>query len=49
VRGSHGRLPSDPADGPLLLCSEEAERRDRVGAHEVRDLLLRLLAADLDT
>jgi predicted AlkP superfamily pyrophosphatase or phosphodiesterase len=45
VRGSHGRLPDDPADGPLLLCSDVAERRDRMGAHEIRDLLLRLLAA----
>jgi predicted AlkP superfamily pyrophosphatase or phosphodiesterase len=45
VRGSHGRLPADPAEGPLLLCSEAAERRDRVAAHEVRDLLLGLLAA----
>ncbi|GAB3942907.1 hypothetical protein GCM10027614_30760 [Micromonospora vulcania] len=21
VRGSHGRLPTDPADAPVLLCS----------------------------
>ncbi|HWY19020.1 MAG TPA: alkaline phosphatase family protein [Solirubrobacteraceae bacterium] len=45
VRGSHGRLPADPVDGPLLLCSDAAERRERMGAHEVRNLLLRLLAA----
>ncbi len=45
VRGSHGRLPADPADGPLLLCSEAAVRRERLGAHEVRDLLLELLGA----
>jgi predicted AlkP superfamily pyrophosphatase or phosphodiesterase len=45
VRGSHGRLPADPADGPLLLCSDAAERRDRMGSQEVRDLLLDLLLA----
>jgi predicted AlkP superfamily pyrophosphatase or phosphodiesterase len=45
VRGSHGRLPADPTEGPLLLCSDAAERRERMGAHEVRDLLLRLLLA----
>jgi predicted AlkP superfamily pyrophosphatase or phosphodiesterase len=46
VRGSHGRLPDDPADGPLLLCSDGAVRRERFAAHEVRDLLLRLLEAE---
>lgn len=45
VRGSHGRLPDDPAQGPVLLCSEPDERRQRFGAHEVRDLILRLLDA----
>ena len=43
VRGSHGRLPADPADGPVLLCSDPAAtRRDRFAATEVKDLLLRL-------
>lgn len=45
VRGSHGRLPADPGDGPVLLCSEPGERRDRFCATEVRDLVLRLLQA----
>jgi predicted AlkP superfamily pyrophosphatase or phosphodiesterase len=45
VRGSHGRLPADPADGPLLLCSEASVRRERLGAHEVKGLLLELLGA----
>ena len=45
VRGSHGRLPADPADGPLLLCSDASvvpAPTGRVEATEVRDLLLRL-------
>ncbi|MEV4756481.1 nucleotide pyrophosphatase/phosphodiesterase family protein [Micromonospora sp. NPDC049559] len=42
VRGSHGRLPDDPADGPVLLCSDPAAARDRFAATEVKELLLRL-------
>lgn len=42
LRGSHGRLPDDPTDGPLLLCSSPATERDRVNATDVRDLLLEL-------
>ncbi|MFI0723377.1 alkaline phosphatase family protein [Streptomyces sp. NPDC021224] len=42
VRGSHGRLPDDPRDGPLLLCSDPAYGKDRFHATEVKDLLLRL-------
>ncbi|MFB9470029.1 alkaline phosphatase family protein [Nonomuraea salmonea] len=42
VRGSHGLLPADPADAPVLLCSDPAQARDRYAATEVKDLLLRL-------
>lgn len=42
VRGSHGRLPDDPADGPVLLCSDPAADRDHYPATEVKSLLLRL-------
>ncbi|MFI7514614.1 alkaline phosphatase family protein [Micromonospora echinofusca] len=42
VRGSHGRLPADPADGPVLLCSDPSAARDRVAATEVKALLLEL-------
>jgi predicted AlkP superfamily pyrophosphatase or phosphodiesterase len=42
VRGSHGRLPDSPADGPVLLCSDPTQARDRYAATEVKDLLLRL-------
>jgi predicted AlkP superfamily pyrophosphatase or phosphodiesterase len=42
VRGSHGRLPADPQDGPVLLCSNPTAARDRVAATEVKALLLRL-------
>lgn len=36
----HGRLPDDPAEGPVLLCSDPAPAREWVAATEVRDLLL---------
>jgi predicted AlkP superfamily pyrophosphatase or phosphodiesterase len=42
VHGSHGRLPEDPADGPVLLCSRSDAARDEVAATEVKDLLLEL-------
>jgi len=43
VRGSHGRLPDSPADGPVLLCSDPAAGPvGRLGATEVHDLLLTL-------
>ena len=42
VHGSHGRLPSDPADGPILLCAQPDLARDRLEATEVRGLLLDL-------
>jgi predicted AlkP superfamily pyrophosphatase or phosphodiesterase len=43
VRGSHGRLPDSPADGPVLLCSvPDGEPSGPLAATEVRDLLLNL-------
>jgi len=43
VRGSHGRLPDDPADGPVLICSDTTvEPRARIAATEVKDFLLEL-------
>jgi hypothetical protein len=42
VRGTHGRLPDDPADGPVLVCSDPASKRGRLEATDVRDLLLDL-------
>ena len=42
VRGSHGRLPDSPEDGPVLLCSDPTHGRDRYAVTEVKDLLLRL-------
>ncbi|GAA1230083.1 alkaline phosphatase family protein [Prauserella halophila] len=42
VKGTHGRLPDDPADGPVLLCSDSGTRRDRIAAADVRDLVLEL-------
>ncbi|WP_116110004.1 alkaline phosphatase family protein [Amycolatopsis ruanii] len=41
VRGSHGRLPDSPDDGPVLLCGDaDVPERARLAATEVRDLLL---------
>ncbi|WP_433058348.1 alkaline phosphatase family protein [Dactylosporangium sp. CS-033363] len=45
VKGSHGLLPADDADGPVWLCDDPAFRPDRVPATGVKTLLLRLLAA----
>lgn len=43
VRGTHGRLPDEPADAPLLVCSDAtlfADRDESIGATAVRDLVL---------
>jgi predicted AlkP superfamily pyrophosphatase or phosphodiesterase len=40
VRGSHGRLPDDPADGPILLCSDPSLARESIAATEVKSFLL---------
>jgi predicted AlkP superfamily pyrophosphatase or phosphodiesterase len=44
VRGSHGRLPARDEDGPVFLCTDRAVSRDRLAMHEVRDVLLDLVA-----
>jgi predicted AlkP superfamily pyrophosphatase or phosphodiesterase len=42
IRGSHGRLPADPQDGPMLLCTDPEAAREQYAATEVKSLLLRL-------
>ena len=42
VRGSHGRLPDDPLDEPVLICSDPAYAEESFAATDVKDLLLRL-------
>ncbi|MEU5199515.1 nucleotide pyrophosphatase/phosphodiesterase family protein [Streptomyces scabiei] len=42
VSGSHGRLPADPDDGPVLLCSAPEQARDGYAATEIKQLLLTL-------
>jgi predicted AlkP superfamily pyrophosphatase or phosphodiesterase len=42
VRGSHGRLPGSDRDGPLVLCSDPSEQRERYHATEIKELILRL-------
>jgi predicted AlkP superfamily pyrophosphatase or phosphodiesterase len=46
VRGSHGRLPDRPEDGPVLLCSRPGEVSGTLAATEVKSLLLRLAGID---
>ncbi|MFJ6797948.1 nucleotide pyrophosphatase/phosphodiesterase family protein [Streptomyces sp. NPDC091268] len=42
VRGSHGRLPADEADSPVLICSEPHGVAGPLEATGVKPLLLRL-------
>jgi predicted AlkP superfamily pyrophosphatase or phosphodiesterase len=42
VRGSHGRLPADPLDAPVLLCSDPSAARGSFAATEVKEFLLHL-------
>jgi predicted AlkP superfamily pyrophosphatase or phosphodiesterase len=42
VKGTHGRLPDDPADGPVLLCTDASAARASLQATEVRDLILQV-------
>jgi predicted AlkP superfamily pyrophosphatase or phosphodiesterase len=42
VRGSHGRLPDEPQDWPVLLCSNPTLSRDRIHATDVKEFLLGL-------
>ena len=44
VKGTHGRLPERDEEGPVLLCSRRDLATERVGASDVRALILRLLA-----
>jgi predicted AlkP superfamily pyrophosphatase or phosphodiesterase len=44
VRGSHGRLPARPEDGPVFLSSDGTQRRERLEMTEVRDAILDLVA-----
>ncbi|MFG1811895.1 alkaline phosphatase family protein [Streptomyces sp. NPDC049040] len=44
VRGTHGRLPDSPQDGPVLLCSDPHGAREQYEATEVKKLLLELAA-----
>ena len=41
VSGSHGRLPDDPAHGPVLICSDPSLTRDAWALTDVKDLILR--------
>ncbi|SHN18287.1 alkaline phosphatase family protein [Actinacidiphila paucisporea] len=47
VRGTHGRLPASPQDGPVLLCSDPRGARPHYEATEVKSLLLSLTSAQL--
>jgi predicted AlkP superfamily pyrophosphatase or phosphodiesterase len=45
VRGSHGRLPDDPRDGPVLISSSKAGMCSRLPAAAVPDLILETIFA----
>jgi len=45
VKGTHGRAPVDAEHGPLLLCSNRRGKVDRMAMTDVRDFLLRQIAA----
>lgn len=47
VKGSHGRIPDDPSQGPLLMTRQTDLLDDDLAATEVHDLILRHLDADL--
>jgi predicted AlkP superfamily pyrophosphatase or phosphodiesterase len=40
VKGSHGRVTDDPADGPVIISSERGVLTGRVHAVDVKDLIL---------
>jgi Type I phosphodiesterase / nucleotide pyrophosphatase len=42
VKGTHGLLPENKRDAPVLLCSDATRARDRIAATDVRDFLLDL-------
>jgi hypothetical protein len=41
VRGSHGRAPSSPERGAVLVSRTRTQERDRIPAVSVKDLILR--------
>ncbi len=43
VKGTHGRLPANDQDGPVLLCSDGTHARSRIAATEVKQLILDLV------
>jgi len=47
VKGSHGRLPDDPDDGPVLITSTPGRLRETVAATDVRDLVLQAAGVDV--
>ncbi|MFC7487141.1 alkaline phosphatase family protein [Knoellia sp. CPCC 206453] len=47
VKGSHGRLPEDAADGPVLITSTPGRLRETVAATEVRDVVLRAAGVEV--
>jgi len=46
VKGTHGRLPDRPEDGPVLLCSNREGACERMAMTDVRDFLLAQLGLE---
>lgn len=40
VSGSHGRMPDDPAEGPMVICSDPDLARDSWRATDIKALIL---------
>ncbi|MGD0089114.1 MAG: nucleotide pyrophosphatase/phosphodiesterase family protein [Planctomycetota bacterium] len=49
VRGSHGRLPTSPDAGPVLIASTREGLPERMAATEVKDFLLKLIFGSQET
>ena len=46
VRGSHGRLPEKPTEGPVLLSSSRKERTSRLEMTQVAELILETIKGE---
>jgi hypothetical protein len=40
VRGSHGLLPADPRDGPIIVCGEAGRVPERTAMTDVKEIVL---------
>lgn len=48
VKGTHGRLPTDPADGPVFLSNLSAHAAEKLEATQVKATLLKMMELGAD-